>query len=1239
MCRRIVAVSYRTLFVLPILCLAVTTPCRADDTLQTVAESSKYTATSRHEQVLDLCERLVKKSPVVKQVNIATTTQGRKLPALIVAEPPLLTLQEVGESSKLVVLITANIHAGEVDGKEAILALLRDLVLAKDRPLLKNIVLVVVPNLNPDGNDKMSDKNRTDQNGPMEVGERANGQGLDLNRDFIKLETPEIQGLVRAFNECNPGVFIDLHTTNGSYHRYAITYDGPRHPAISPTLIEAAHERILPAIGERLNKSSGQRSFFYGIMSPDRKAWTSYPPLPRYGIQYAGLRGCLGLLCESCSHAPYKDRVLASRAFVQASLDYLSENSKDVRKLATDAGKNAPGTIPLRIKMSEGKEPVTILGFVEEEKDKKIVPLLDKPQEYKVAFVSKAEAVLSLQKPFGYLFAPQFASVIETLQRHGIEVEELREDIELPLEIARIDKSEKAERLNNKHALNTVSVTHRKETRRIPTGTILVQKQQALGNLAAVLLEPQSEDGLTTWNFFDDAIKEGKDHPVLRLSADVPITSGRARALAADRKKNQPITLENFYAGKLPNLHGNPVGNLTWLDDGEHFLQTKQRKVYKVHAVTGKATPFLDHALLEKSLAGVPGLDKQRAAGIAAAPLFNMNPQRTGSLFDHDNDLYYLPFDGNKVIRLTKSRGSKELTEFSPDGKHVAFVKGNNLHVVDLATQTERALTSDGGDLIYNGKNSWVYFEEIFNRNWKAFWWSPDSSHIAFLRFDDKPVHKFTVVDHLPTRQDSELTPYPKSGDPNPLVKLGVVSVVSSKDPKFAPLSGYTEGTFLFSRIGWTPDSKLVYAQVQDRAQTWLDFCTMDRDGGPLTKLFREKTKAWVEDLGEPHFLKDGSFLFASERSGWKHLYHYGADGKLKKAVTSGDWEMRDLLLVDEAGGWLYFSGTRDSHIAHNVYRVKLDGSDLTRLTTTAGDHRANVSPKGNYYVDTWSSQSNPTRVQLFKTDGTAVRMLDTNPVYAVEEYQLSMPEYAQIRTPDGVVLEGTIIKPPQFDASRKYPVWFKTYGGPHAPTVMDSWWGARLEDQAMAHTGFVIFRMDPRSASGKGAVSAWTCYRQMGVQELKDIETAIKWLSQNSWVDSKRIGMSGHSYGGFMTAYAMTHSNLFAAGIAGAPVTDWRNYDSIYTERYMNTPQENPKGYDETSVVKAAAKLQGKLLIVHGIMDDNVHVQNAVQLIDALQKANKDFDMMMYPRARHPIHGKHYQKTLIEFMRKELKP
>jgi dipeptidyl-peptidase-4 len=236
-------------------------------------------------------------------------------------------------------------------------------------------------------------------------------------------------------------------------------------------------------------------------------------------------------------------------------------------------------------------------------------------------------------------------------------------------------------------------------------------------------------------------------------------------------------------------------------------------------------------------------------------------------------------------------------------------------------------------------------------------------------------------------------------------------------------------------------------------------------------------------------------------------------------------------------------------------------------------------------------------------------------------------------------MLEGSVLKPPNFDPKKRYPVWFMTYGGPHAPTISDTWSPRGARDEALAQMGFIVFHADPRSASGKGAISTWTAYKKLGIPELADIETAIRWMNSHSYVDSTRIGMSGHSYGGFMTSFALTHSNLFAAGIAGAPVTDWRNYDSIYTERYMNTPQENPEGYNATSVVKAAGNVHGKLLVLHGMMDDNVHLQNTAQLIDALQRANKDFEVMFYPRARHGIFGAHYQRLTVEFMKRMLRP
>jgi dipeptidyl-peptidase-4 len=435
------------------------------------------------------------------------------------------------------------------------------------------------------------------------------------------------------------------------------------------------------------------------------------------------------------------------------------------------------------------------------------------------------------------------------------------------------------------------------------------------------------------------------------------------------------------------------------------------------------------------------------------------------------------------------------------------------------------------------------------------------------------------------------------------------------------------------------PERKTIFAYIQNREQTWLDFVVWDAPESAPRKLFRETTQAWVEDLGEPHWLADGSFLIASERSGWKHLYHYSSNGTLIRPVTEGSWEVRAVHRVDEDGGCVYLSGTKDGHTRQNLYRAKLDGSGIERLTDPEASHQVTVAPTGNLFIDRVTDNDTPICVFLRDTGGNVIRRLDTNPVYEREGYIFGPFERVTIPMSDGFVLEGSIVKPPDFDPTKKYPIWIETYAGPHAPTVRDGWGTGRVYEQVLAQMGIVVFRVDPRSASGKGAQAAWTAYRQLGVQELKDLEEAVDWICQNSWADPTRIGLSGHSYGGFLTAFALTHSTKFAAGISGAPVTDWRLYDTIYTERYMGLPSENKEGYDATSCVKAADKLHGRLLLIHGLIDDNVHFQNTAQFVDALQRAGKDFEMMVYPRSRHGIGGQHYQKLRIDFIKRTMLP
>src|SRR5262249_26741859 len=836
---------------------------------QTVAEKSDYKSTSRHADVVAFGEELAKKSTNVRVTELGKSGEGRALPLAILAAPPVSTPEEAARGKKLVVLAFANIHAGEVDGKEALQMLARDIASGDDRALLKDLVILIVPILNADGNEKIDKANRTEQNGPEGgVGIRANAAGLDLNRDFVKLETPEIRALAKVITKWDPAVVVDMHTTNGSYHRYTLTYDGPRHPAADPDVITTVRDKWLPDIGAAMEKATGYRSFFYGNFSADRKTWESYPAQPRFGIQWLALRNRIALLSESYTYAPFKDRILAGKAYARGIFQHVAARPDEVRKLlATAAQPHA--RIPVRTRtVSLGER--TVLGFVEETKDGKRVATKE-TKDYPVSLVAGVEPTTVVQRPAAYLFPVTFTAAIETLQRHGITVEELREDIELDLQVYKVEKVNKADRVFQKHKLETVEVARRDETRKVNAGLIVVRTDQKLGTLAAYLLEPQAEDGLTAWNFFDDGLAEGKDFPVVRLPKDVPLTRGPVRPLPEERGSNKPITPETLFGRNVPTFAGNPVSGLTWLDDGEHFLQVKDNRLWKVDAVTGRAELFVDPDQLARSLESLPAIKPDDAKKLAGGPGYRLNPQRKAALFTHGDELYFAKLDGSGAVRLTKAPGPKAHATFSPDGRFVAFVRGGNLFVVDVETQAERQLTTDGGGNIRNGDADWVYGEEIFNRRPQAYWWSPDSKHLAFMRFDDTPVATFTVLDQIPTRQRVEKIPYPKAGDPNPIVKLGVVPVAGG-DPVFADQANYSPGDSLIVRVGGLPASSRVFPSSQTRPQTWLDFCTMPAEGGALTRLFRETTKAWVEDLGGPVFLADGSFVLESEASGWKHL-------------------------------------------------------------------------------------------------------------------------------------------------------------------------------------------------------------------------------------------------------------------------------------------------------------------------------------------------------------------------------
>ena len=702
------------------------------------------------------------------------------------------------------------------------------------------------------------------------------------------------------------------------------------------------------------------------------------------------------------------------------------------------------------------------------------------------------------------------------------------------------------------------------------------------------------------------------------------------------------------------DFSGAPASRLTWISD-THYLQStrdpdaQRTGLMTVEAATGETEPLFDAAKMESAFAALPGITAGEAQRLARRRSYTMNRARTATVLTIAGDLYYYEFGADRATRLTFSPGDEEEVSFSPDGATVLFVRSHNLYVVGLESGREHALTTDGSAELLNGKLDWVYQEEIYGRGiYRGYWWSPDSSRIAFLQLNEEPVPEFTVIDHLPYRLGVETWDYPKAGDPNPTVKLGVVTVAGGT-PTWIDTDEYAPIQFLIVGVDWTPDSRQVVYQVQDREQTWLDLKLGDAGTGKSSTLFRETTAAWVNVNGGPVWLSDGSFLWLSERSGWKHIYHYAADGALIRQVTDGPWEVRTLHGVaadaaDEDGGWIYFSGTERSHIGSDVYRVKLDGSGLMHLSAAAGTHQANFNPSFTRYIDTWSDVTTPPQVRLHRADGGELRVIDDNPVTVLSEYRLAQPAFLQVQTRDGFVMEAMMIKPPDFDPSRRYPVYQHTYGGPHLQQVRNAWGGTTyLYHQMLAQKGIIVWICDNRTASGKGAVSTWPVYRNFGELELRDIEDGIAWLTEQPYVDASRIGINGWSYGGYMVSYALTHSAIFAMGIAGGSVTDWRDYDTIYTERYMQMPQNNPDGYRKSSPRFAAQDLNGQLLLLHGMIDDNVHVQNTLQFAYELQQAGKPFDMMLYPKSRHGIADpslvKHMRTRMVDFIMKHLAP
>ena len=701
------------------------------------------------------------------------------------------------------------------------------------------------------------------------------------------------------------------------------------------------------------------------------------------------------------------------------------------------------------------------------------------------------------------------------------------------------------------------------------------------------------------------------------------------------------LTLDDIYspdASKRVAFGGRPT-NVSWADDGKSFKEVRSGKLMRVDAVTGNAVPYFDSDKLANALQTAAGLTANEAQRLANSTSLDFNKTETAILINTKGDLWHWDVTSGAMKRLTNNKDQEQEEQMSPDGKYVAYVRGRNLYVIDVSTGAEKQLTTDGGEKIYNGTLDWVYEEEIYGRGRRnAYWWSPDSKSIAFLRLDESPVPKFVLANDIPDNQLIENTDYPQAGDGNPLVQLGIASVGGGV--KFVDLKKYQPDDLLIVRVAWSPKNEVIF-QAQNREQSRLDVNAATTNGAVRT-LFNESSVAWVGINGDPMWLKDGSFIWQSERDGWNHFYQYSADGRLIKRLTQGKWEVRNVYGVDEANGWIYFNATKDSHIAENVYRVRLTGGEPERISKGDGWHSASFNSNYSLFVESWSDINTPTQTRLMSSTGGITRVINENKVDVLGQYKLGKVEFMKVKTRDGFEMEAMMIKPPDFDPSKKYPVLQYTYAGPHSQSTVNRWGGSRqIWHQMLAQKGYIIWICDNRTASGKGLESTWAVYKHMGETEIADIEDGLNYLKSLPYVDGNRLGIWGWSYGGFMTSYALTHSKMFKAGIAGGTVADWRLYDSVYTERYMQTPQNNKEGYDRTSVLNAAKDLHGNLLLIHGVMDDNVHMQNTIKLVNELQKNNKQFELMVYPTQRHgvvnPQQVRHMYEMMTNFILKNL--
>ena len=700
------------------------------------------------------------------------------------------------------------------------------------------------------------------------------------------------------------------------------------------------------------------------------------------------------------------------------------------------------------------------------------------------------------------------------------------------------------------------------------------------------------------------------------------------------------ITLDDIYrSGKFTPEY---VYGMRPLNDGEHYCMMQEDSLNVYSYKTGDRTETLVTAsqLIPENDTVPISMRKFRFSKNEKQILF---ATETESIYRHSSKsaFYIYDIESEKLTKLS-DEGKQRLATISPDGSKVAFVRKNNIYIKDLEKNTEFQITSDGlyNNIIY-GTTDWVYEEEFGFT--KAFFWSPDGSKIAFYRFDESEVKEYELTTWGDLYPEHHKYKYPKAGEDNSIVNVFVYDL-STKQTVEMDIGKETD--IYIPRIKWTNDPNKLSILWMNRLQNELKIFLSNANTGKTVTVYRETNKYYIDITDNLTFLKDNRhFVFSNEQDGYHHLYMYDMDGNMVQQITKGEWDVSEFVGLDEKKGLVYYISSESSPMNRELYVIKLNGTGKKKLSQNDGDNNVQFGKQFKYYINSYSNANTPQYFTVNSAKGKVLRVLEENSSLkeTIADYNFSKREFFQFSTSEGVELNGWMIKPPDFDPDKKYPVLMYVYGGPGSQTVRNSWGRGNAWYQMLAQKGLIIVSVDNRGTGARGEEFKKMTYLQLGKLETIDQIEAAKYLGSLNYVDSKRIGIWGWSYGGYMSTSCLTKgADYFSMGIAVAPVTNWRYYDNIYTERFMRTPQENPEGYDENSPVNHVEKFKGDFLLVHGTADDNVHIQNSIDLITALVNSNKQFEMQFYPNSNHGIYtGKnttfHLYTRLTDFILENL--